>query len=339
MLTQRRIDIFKAIVYEFIVHAKPVGSKYLIEKYKWNYSSATVRNEMSALEEMGLLEKNHTSSGRVPSIKGYRFYTQYLMEDKNDQAIENVLTVLFNNRHQTIEETLKQSVDLLSQMTKLTTGVLGDDGRKQFLSDIKIMQLHDEQALVILETDHGHRQSRIFDLDLTSVEQLSQYVEILKARLIGTKMDEVIEKMESIRPILQQTFLDYEVLFEAFANTFLKFVNQQMYVSGKQHLLNQPEFGDLDKMKYVLNILEGSKLWRDLANVGDDYRLQTSPHSQTAWLDDVAVVTSEISLPDAKHTLMVLGPSRMEYDKVVSLVEYISDMIEKIYGDDEINNE
>lgn len=334
MLTQRRIDIFKAIVYEFIVHAKPVGSKYLIEKYGWNYSSATVRNEMSALEEMGLLEKNHTSSGRVPSIKGYRFYTQYLMEEKNDQSMENALALLFDNRQQTIEETLKQSVDLLSQMTKLTTGVLGAQGYGQALADIKMMQLQPDQALVVLETDSGHRQSRIFDLNLTSCEQLSQYVEILKSRLIGTKMNEVIEKMESIRPILQKTFLDYEVLFEAFANTFLKFVNQHMYVSGKQNLLNQPEFGDLDKMKYVLNVLEGSKLWRDLANVDDDCRLQTSAHSQTAWLDDMAVITSEISLPETKHTLMVLGPSRMEYDKVVSLVEYVSDMIEKIYGDE-----
>lgn len=334
MLTQRRIDIFKAIVYEFIVHAKPVGSKYLIEKYGWNYSSATVRNEMSALEEMGLLEKNHTSSGRVPSIKGYRFYTQYLMEEKNDQSMENALALLFDNRQQTIEETLKQSVDLLSQMTKLTTGVLGAQGYGQALADIKMMQLQPDQALVVLETDSGHRQSRIFDLNLTSCEQLSQYVEILKSRLIGTKMNEVIEKMESIRPILQKTFLDYEVLFEAFANTFLKFVNQHMYVSGKQNLLNQPEFGDLDKMKYVLNVLEGSKLWRDLANVDDDFRLQTSAHSQTAWLDDMAVITSEISLPETKHTLMVLGPSRMEYDKVVSLVEYVSDMIEKIYGDE-----
>lgn len=337
MLSERKIEIFKAIVYEFIQTAEPVGSKTLIEKYKLNYSSATVRNEMSALEEMGLLEKPHTSSGRVPSTKGYQFYTQYLMEETDEhESLKNSLQVVFSNRERNIEETLMQSVEILAEMTNLTTGVLGSQANDQCLQNIKTVVLDEKRALVIFETDAGHRESKVFVLEEgVSIADLEKYVRILNDRLCSTPVNQVLNKMNSLRPILEKNILQYESLFEAFSNAFVKFASDRIYFSGKNNLLNQPEFSNIEKLRELIELLEGSSLWTNISAGRGDFRLKTGEHSETIWLEDMAVVTSEINIKgEESHQLMVVGPSRMEYSKVVTLVEYISRMIEEVYSDE-----
>ncbi|NLC42426.1 MAG: heat-inducible transcription repressor HrcA [Erysipelothrix sp.] len=339
MLTQRRIEIFKTIVREFIDTAEPVGSKTLIEKYGLNYSSATVRNEMSALEKMELIEKTHTSSGRVPSTKGYRFYVEHLMEDTHDEIIEKALVTVFNDRAKNVDEALKQGMDLLVQMTDLTTAVLGPDANHQRLQEIVLSKIDDQRAIVLFETDQPHSESRLFHLngDLT-FEDLEFTVNLFNQRLFGTTLTDVIPKMEAIRPILAETIKSYEKLFEAFANTIVRFYNDNVVFSGQSNLLNQPEFDNINKLKQLIAMMEDSALWREVSRGKGDMMLQTSKHSQTVWFDELAVVSSEIKLNDVKDNvrqLMIVGPSRMEYDRVVSLLEYVRKMVEEVYGSDE----
>lgn len=339
VLSERRLEIFKAIVFDFIRNAEPLGSKTLIDRYNLNYSSATVRNEMMALEELGLLEKMHTSSGRVPSIKGYQFYTQYLMEENQEHdRLKNSLQMIFSNRKASVEETLIQSVDILSQMTNLTSGVLGPEAQSQRLEEIKVVVLEKDRALVIFQTNEGHRESKVFDLEEPlSMDDLTRYVGILNERLVETPINQVIEKMESIRPILQENIMRYESLFEAFSQAFLRFASDKMYFSGKNNLLNQPEFSDISKLRELLKMLEDSSLWHEICMGKGDNRLKTGEHSETVWIDDMAVVTSNINIKgdiNESHQLVVVGPSRMEYSKVVSLVEYISKMIEEVYSNE-----
>ncbi len=339
MLSERRLEIFKAIVYEFIRNAEPVGSKTLMEKYKWNYSSATIRNEMSALEEMGLLEKMHTSSGRIPSTRGYQFYTQYLMEDTDEnERLKNSLQVVFSNRSASVEETLMQSVEILAQMTNLTSGVLGPEANRQRLHGIKVVVLEEDRALVVFETNEGHRESKVFDLEApVSMDDLIKYVGILNDRLTETPVNEIVDRMESLRPILKQSIMRYEQLFEAFSNAFIRFASDKMYFTGKNNLLNQPEFSDVTKLRELLKMLEDSSLWYEISMGKGDLRLKTGEHSETVWIDDMAVVTSNINIKgetNESHQLVVVGPSRMEYSKVVSLVEYISKMIEEVYSNE-----
>ena len=124
MLTPRRIEIFKAIVDEFVQTAEPVGSKTLMEKYQLPYSSATIRNDMMVLEEMGLLEKTHTSSGRVPSTKGYKFYCEHLMEHRVDNQLEVAVRQQLASKPLNLDDAIRESCNILSQMTNLTSGVL-----------------------------------------------------------------------------------------------------------------------------------------------------------------------------------------------------------------------
>lgn len=334
MLTPRKIEIFKAIVKEFINTADPVGSKLLIEKYCLPYSSATIRNEMQDLEKLGFLEKTHTSSGRVPSSKGYRFYVEHFMEEEMNAGVETALTQIFSDRKLGVEEAIRQSVDVLTQMTNLTSVVLGPSSKSDLLKSVQLIPLNNESAMAVFVTESGHAEHRIFNFDASvSVDEMQSCTVILNDRLMGTPLADVVEKMESIRPLLSQRMVQYEVLFEAFVNAFMKFAQEEVYFSGKDNMLYQPEFANIDKLRKLTEMLENSPMWFEMSSNHDNIRLKKGDHSELVWIDDLAFVTSSIQLSEEEeHKLMVLGPKRMEYGRVVSFIEYVTSMIENVYG-------
>lgn len=335
MLTQRKIEIFKAIVQEFIETAEPVGSKLLMDKYNINYSSATIRNEMSDLEKLGLIEKTHTSSGRVPSSKGYRFYVEHFMEDELNEGIENVITQIFADRKLGVEEAIKQSVNILTQMTRLTSMVLGPSSNSETLKSVQLIPVTETSAMAIFVTEGGHAEHRIFNFEHpVPIEEMESCTTILNARLIGTPLSDVVIKMESIKPLLSQRMVQYEVLFEAFVNAFMKFAQEEVYYSGRNNMLYQPEFSSVEKIRHMTHLLENSQLWQEMSSSHENLKLRKGEHSELMWIDDMAVVSSSFYLEndEEEHRLMVVGPSRMEYGRVVSLVEFVTAMIEDVYG-------
>lgn len=334
MLTPRNIEIFKAIVDEFVSTAEPVGSKTLMEKYDMPYSSATIRNDMVILEDMGFLEKTHTSSGRVPSTKGYRFYCEHLLENHVDDQIQFQLQEVFSKKQLNMEDAIRQSCEILSQMTNLTSGVLGPNAAKQRLEHIKVFPLSDHSAVVVFITDAGHTENRNFNFDSdVSIEDISSCCQILNDRLKGTCIEDVVEKMQSLKPVLANHVHRHEQLFAAFMNAFVKFASENVYFSGTQNMLYQPEFADIEKLRGLMSMLEDASLWRNFEVNANEVSIRTNQRSQLVWKDDVAVISSKFSLSDQEEgQLMIVGPSRMDYDKIVSLLEYISITIEKLYG-------
>lgn len=334
MLSVRKIEIFKAIVEEFIQTAEPVGSKTLLEKYHLTYSSATIRNEMMELEELGLLEKTHTSSGRVPSIKGYKFYVEHLMESKIDEEMESALQVVFKDTRLDMDEVIKRSCDILSQMTNLASGVLGPDARVQCLEHIKLFPINDHSAVAVFITDHGHTENHTFNFeDSLSLEDIQNCCQILNDRLKGTQIGDVVAKMQLLRPILAITVKRHEMLFQAFVNAFIRFATDSVYFSGQNNMLYQPEFADIEKLKILMSMLDDQSVWRKIASNSNELVLNTGVKSQLVWMDDVAVITSKFKVNESEEgQLMVVGPSRMDYDRIVALLEYVSQSIEKMYG-------
>lgn len=334
MLTQRRIEIFKCIVDEFISTAEPVGSKTLMEKYNLPYSSATIRNDMMALEELGYLEKTHTSSGRIPSTKGYRFYCDHLLEDHVDDEIQYQLQQVFQGKQLNMEDAIKKSCEILSQMTNLTSGALGPNAAKQHLEHIRVFPISDHSAVAVFITDSGYTESRTFEFDEeVSVDDISNCCQILNDRLKGTCIEDVVEKMQSLKPVLASHVHRHEQLFAAFMSAFVRFASENVYFSGTQNILYQPEFADIEKLKSLMSMLEDSSLWRNIAVDANEMTVRSNQRSQLVWKDDVAVVSSTFQLNDFEEgKLMVVGPSRMDYDRIVPLLEYVSSAIEKFYG-------
>ena len=335
MLTERQIKIFKAIVDVFTKTAEPVGSKALMDVLDFSCSSATIRNEMAALEEIGLLEKTHTSSGRIPSSKGYRFYVEHLMEKQLDDSVKNSLQKVFSERHYSIEEIVKKSCDILSQMTSLTSVVLGPESRSQLLQHIQLIPLTQRSAVAIFVTDHGHTENKTFHFNTdVSIVDIKTCTDLLNDKLSGTPICDVVDRMREIEPLLASHVARHEVLFEAFVNAFMRFATENVYCSGQSNMLYQPEFADIEKLKELMKMLEDSSLFRQIANHEGNMAIEIGGEHELVQVDNVAVISSKFRIGDNEQgELMVVGPTRMQYNRVVALMEYMSKVIEDMYNE------
>lgn len=333
-LTQRQRIIFKAIVERFTYLAEPVGSKTLKEVLDFPVSSATIRNEMAVLEKAGLLEKTHTSSGRIPSQLGYRYYVENLMETKLDQPARNALQQAFSQRHFTLDEAVDKSCEILSEMTSLTTVVLGPDSRHQKLKHIQLVPITAKSAVAIIITDTGHTENKIFQFDEdVSVDDLANCTAILNEQLTGTCMDQVGKKLEEIEPLLAAKVTRHEVLFQAFAAAFVRFASAKAAVSGRSNMLYQPEFSDVERLKKLMSVLDRTDLIRQWANQENNVAVPISERNELIQIGDCSVVAGRFRIGnDEEGQLMVVGPNRMQYSKIVGLVDFMSRMLEQSFG-------
>lgn len=340
MLTPRRIEIFKAVVDDFIQNAEPVGSKTLQTKYKLPYSSATIRNDLMALEEMGYLEKTHTSSGRVPSTMGYKFYCENLLNESGmDKKMEIAIRDAFEASNMNIEEAIQQSCNILSDMTNMTTGAIGPDASTQSLEHIKLFQIDERNAVCVFITNTGHTETKNFHFDEdVPFSDIETCTDILNQKLKGIPINELPKKMEEIKPDLSTVVQRHDVLFTAFVKAFIKFASENVYFSGKDRFLYQPEFEDINKLKKMMTMVNDSSVWKKIDSTENAVAVSTRSGAQLTWVNDVAVVRSKFNIgTDEQGEFMVIGPSRMDYDRIVSMVEYAARMIEKMYkngGDD-----
>ncbi|MBR2809760.1 MAG: heat-inducible transcription repressor HrcA [Solobacterium sp.] len=341
MLTPRRIEIFKAIVDEFIKTAEPVGSKTLQKKYSLPYSSATIRNDMQVLEEMGYLEKTHTSSGRVPSTQGYKFYCENLLNDSHlDKRMEVAISKAFDLTSLNVEEAVQASCRILSEMTNMTAGAIGPDASTQTLEHIKIFPIDQRNAVCVFITNTGHTETKNFRFeDDVPISDIESCTDIMNARLKGVPIAGLPQALENIRGELSQVVKKHEILFTAFVKAFIRFASENVYFSGKDKMLYHPEFEDISKLKKLMSMFDNSMVWKELGTGKGTTAVTTRRGAQLTWVDDVAVVRSKFEIGDGETgELMVVGPTRMDYEMVVNVLGYAANMIEKIYkggGNDE----
>ena len=335
MLTQRMIEILKAIVDEFVETAEPVASKTLVDKYKLPYSSATIRNEMVVLEKEGYIEKPHTSAGRVPSNKGYKFYCENLLEKNIDEEVQYALSNIFSDSSMNVEDCVKESCKMISDMTNLTSGVLGSDSKSQTLEHLSVFPLDNKTAVCVFVTNTGHTENKTFNFqDEVSSEDIKTCADILNERLKGTPIVDLKEKLESIKPIIVQSVKRHEMLFNAFVGAFSRFASEKLYFSGTSKLMYQPEYSDVEKLKNLIKVFDNPESIREVIDNKDitDIVAITPKGTELFWKDDLAIVTSEIKLSHSDiGRLMVVGPRRMEYNRVISLLDFITKQIEDLY--------
>ena len=203
MITNRQKEILKVIVEEYIKTAKPVSSNHICKKLKC--SSATIRNEMVRLEEEHLLEKNHFASGRIPSEEGYKYHVDNLMTPKNMTGEDMLkLQTIFRNNSLDLNDTIKRSIEIISEMTNYTAVVLGSDSKDNRLKKVEVVPLDENKILSIVITDKGVVQHKTLFLPSTvSTEDVKKTVELINKLVIGTPISEVSEKLEySVKPVI-----------------------------------------------------------------------------------------------------------------------------------------
>lgn len=329
MLTARQNSILKLIIEKYIKEAKPIGSKVISKALKC--SSATVRNEMAALENAGLLEKTHTSSGRVPSEAGYRYYVDNLMELKKMNAEDMLkLQIVFRNQQLALSDVITKSLQVISDITNYTTVVLGSTSHENLLKQIEVVPIDDASMIVIIVTDKGHVEHKNIKLQDVSLDEVKKTVGLINNLIIGTPIDEVSKKLEyEIKPIIGKYVKQHEQLYNAFYHVFNDFTNQEVNVVGRHKILEQPEFStNIEKIKNIYNKLEDKEVLRRIEE-DDDNNIKVYIGTESNIDDDVTVIKTKFKTDTEEGTIAIIGPKRMEYDQVVSMLEYMRENIER----------
>lgn len=333
-LTYRQQAILKAVVEEFTRTAQPIGSKSLIPFLGISISSATIRNELAVLEKVGLLEKTHTSSGRVPSLKGYRYYVENLMELSLDDSVQQGLRQVFSRRHCSLEDVIATSCSILAEMTHLTSMVIEPDKSRQTLIRLSLIPVNQTQAVAVVVTSTGQTEHRMFNFssDL-SIEDLKECTDLLNDQLHGVPIDQLVEKLEEIRPTLAANVSRHEVLFEAFISASLGFATHESKVYGRANMLAQPEFADAAKLQTLMKVLENESLFHEWTGMPGNICTRIDQRNELIQIGDCSVISAKFDTgPGEQGQLMVVGPSRMPYAQVIALMDYMSEQIEKMFG-------
>jgi len=329
VLTNRQSQILKLIVERYIKEPIPVGSKVISKAL--NCSSATIRNEMVVLEEAGLLEKTHTSSGRVPSETGYRYYVDNLMELKEMNAEDMLkLQIVFKNQQLALSDVITKSLQVISDITNYTTVILGNSSHENLLKQIEVVPIDDVSIIVIIVTDKGHVEHKNIKLYDVSLDEIKKTVGLINNLISGTPIDEVSKKLEfEIKPIIGNYVKQHEQLYNAFYNVFTDFTNHEVNVVGRNKILKQPEFSsNIEKIKTVFNKLEDKNLLKNIEE-DDDNNIKVYIGNESNIDSDVTVIKTKFKQGDEEGTIAIIGPKRMEYDRVVGLLEYMKDNIER----------
>ena len=319
MLTSRQEKILQLIVDEYVKSVNPVGSKLICDEL--NCSSATVRNDMSILEDLGYLEKTHVSSGRIPSEMGYRYYVDNLMEPKKMNGDDLLkLQLIFNNNKLDMPDVIKKSLAIISELTDYTSVVLGSKSNENKLQKVEVLPLVDSKLLAIIVTDKGHVEHKNISISGVCIEEVQKTVELINKLLIGTPIDEINKKLEfEVKPIINQYVMQHEIIYNAFYNVFSDIVSKNdMSFVGKTNILNQPEFNNVEKIKNLLNKFEDSSLFESVEEDDNDINIYIGKESKLD--DDVTVIKTKYKTNTDEGTIAVIGPKRMEYDRVFLVI-------------------
>lgn len=327
MLTDRQNEILKLIVLEYIKLAKPVGSNLICDKLKC--SSATVRSEMAALEELGLLEKTHTSSGRVPSEEGYRYYVDNLMKLKEISAEDMLkLQLIFNNNQLELSDCLKRSLEIVSDITNYTSVVLGNKSHENTLKEVNVVPLSDSSMTVIVITDKGFVEHKTINVNGISLDEIKKTVNLINNLIIGTPIDEVSSKLEfEVKPIIGNYVKEHERLYNVFYNVFTNFTNRNVDVVGKKNILKLPEFSSVEKVREIMDKLDEENI-ENIVEDDDFNNIKVYIGKESKLDDDMTVIKTKYKTDKEEGTIAIIGPKRMEYDRVVNLLEFIKNNIE-----------
>ena len=339
MLDERKKRVLQAIVEEYIRTAEPVSSNAIMNLEGLECSSATIRNEMAELEKLGYIEKTHISSGRVPSEKGYRFYVDELLEDDKITVDEiEYISDKLETKVNELEDLTQIASSTISEITHYTTVSIGPNTDVQLIENIKFVLLSPRMMMAVILTDNGLVKETIikFDEDITE-NQVNTLNYMFNNKLKGepiTKIDKPLEKylvdemkysVNLIKPIIVQMKKVVE--------------EEKVHLEGAKQLFELPEFNSLEVAKNFVNILDEKELMADMLNNGyaKDINIYIGEENEKEELKDFSVVTFKHRIGNKDlGTIGIIGPKRMDYSKVISVMKYIS---KKLSGYSEENNE
>lgn len=321
----RKFRILRAIIDDYILTAIPVGSRTISKKYEMGLSSATIRNEMSDLEELGYLDQPHVSAGRIPSAKAYRLYVDQLLQNGSIRTGDAAdVRAYFTNRAQQMEDVISRAAQALSGLTHYTSLVMSPKGAELRIRTLQLVPVSSQSALLVIVTDGGIMRDSVIrvgnDMDSDALYAVSR---MLTERLSGHTLSEALA-------LIKETERDMQAERQVLSGVaeFLDAVDSEggkakLTLGGASNILNFPEYSDVEKARCFLSVLETKdKLLKLMENHGEmAFTVRIGPETGIPELEDCSLVTATYRLSDNTHgTIGVIGPTRMQYGRVLSVL-------------------
>ena len=336
MLNERKKKILQIIIEDYSSSAEPVGSRTIARKYDLGLSPATIRNEMSDLELLGYLEQPHTSAGRIPSAQAYRFYVDALIEPgtltDNDMAL---IDGWYNERRRNIDDIFQSTAKILSRMTQNVSMVLTNQQTVANFCYLKFLPLDSQHAILCIVADDGSIDTNVVDIPLGMSSEEMDYLAGKMSKLLEDRnlSDISVEILQNVHTDVVEDKLIFSSLLQAVRKMTGRRQEQKVFLGGTKQLLNQPEFRDVERVRNLLGILEEEKVLKDLLQGGEDSGLKVTIGSENKFtgIQDCSMVQATYRLNgQIVGTMAVLGPTRMEYGKVISVMDYLHKYLKTI---------
>jgi len=336
-LDERKLTILKAIIDDYIDTAEPVGSRTIARKHVLGLSSATIRNEMADLEDMGYLEQPHTSAGRVPSDKGYRLYVDKLMQmrqlDLEDiEAVSKALDTKINELGQLI----KQASVIMSRITKYTSIAMSPQMDQSTLKAVQVVPIENGKALIVVVTNTGLVKNTIIRINENiAPDTVIRVSNIVNERLSGLTVEQI--NLPIIRELEFMIGLSHEIvlpILNGIAECIGQIDTSEVYTEGTNNIFNYPEYQDITKAKEFFDVLEEKdivqKILKFAVNDPCEIIIKIGSENSLPEIKDFTLVTTTYSFGDKViGSIGVIGPTRMEYSRVVSSMNYIKNKMNK----------
>lgn len=335
-LDDRKNKVLQAVIEDYVATAEPVGSRTIARRYHLGVSPATIRNEMSDLEELGYLQQPHTSAGRIPSDRGYRYYVDCLMESKEvTESEHDLIRRTFERKVSEIDRLVRETARLLSETTHLTAVLSGPQMQKAHFRDLRLVPLGTDKAMLVYVTDSGFIENQILELPVeVTMLELQRVSEVLNEELRGQPVESL--SRAAIRTLQQELKRYGELLEQALLFLGKKLEpgdRQRIYLGGTTRILSQPEFRDVDKVRGLLELLENEQTVSEVLGVTERQEqpvIRIGEEIKLRELQECSVVSASYRLGgEVIGRIGVIGPKRMEYARVVSLMNAITRQLEE----------
>ncbi len=342
-LNERKIKILEAIISSYIITADPVGSRTIAKKFDFGISSATIRNEMSDLEEMGFILQPHASAGRIPTDRGYRLYVDALMRRRELTAEEAAFLqnlIVENIDH--IDNLMKETARAITFLTNYTTVVTEPSIRKLFIKRLQLVPVDESTiVLVIVTNDKIVKNHTIRLQNAPDISELDRITKILNEQLSGKSPTDISDAdRTAICEMLRESAYVFPAVIDTILSSFDEEYDTQIYTSGVKNILAFPEFSDLGKARAVFDTLEEKELLITMLNSdgnGNDIKVVIGSENQLTGMKDCSIIKAEYG--PSKYPLGaigIIGPTRMDYTQVISvlngIVKYIDYAIKSLKG-------
>ena len=330
-LTERKLKILQAIISDYVRSAEPVGSRTLSKRFDLGISPATIRNEMSDLEEMGYLTHPHTSAGRVPSDKAYRLYVNDLMQKHELSVAEkNLIAERLRGHVDEFEDTIKHAAKLLSEITNLTSFAMTPTKNEETLRFINLLPVDERTVVLMIVSESGKISNTALKLRVPYTEEgLQLLAKNMTYKFNGKRMTDVLKEniISHVESDIAAMSMLEENIMPSFMKTLEDMLHVNLYMDGLTNIFDIPEYNDLTKAKNFLSLLDKKEdFTKKLLEREDGIIVTIGDENADDMMHDCSMITATYHV-DGKMVgkIGVIGPTRMKYDEITSIIEYLTD--------------